>query len=221
MEIYSIAQEGSLQNELDVLNSLQNCNADQSNRFYGDRGALFCLLNKGDVAILGLKDLNGKFIDMLHSTCVCIFLCLLIQRPTDKKNLNLTDFFLEHAKDLTIDPQYYQVICRNGSLADHTGFDIDSDCALATYIDSELNSSVLIITIYFCISLFISSQFRHNLNNCNSGEIVIKANSTKREGIVNALLSFDKYFQIDPDFKMYGTFDGHKNVLFNVRILID
>lgn len=84
---------------------------------------------------------------------------------------------------MTIDPQYYQVICRNGSLADHTGFDIDSDCALATYVDSE---------------------------------IVIRSNSTKRDGIINALLSFDEYLQIDPDFKMYGTFEGHKNVLFNV-----
>lgn len=50
----------NLQNELDVLNSNQNCNADQTNRFYGDKGALLCLMNKGDVAILGLRDLNGK-----------------------------------------------------------------------------------------------------------------------------------------------------------------
>lgn len=44
---------------------------------------------------------------------------------------------LEHAKSLTIDPQYYKVICRNGTLADHTGFDVDDDCALATYVDSK------------------------------------------------------------------------------------
>lgn len=54
------AHDNNLQNELDVLNSRQNCHADQSNRFYGDKGALLCLMNKGHVAILGLKNLNGK-----------------------------------------------------------------------------------------------------------------------------------------------------------------
>lgn len=57
-------------------------------------------------------------------------------------NISLFHFFFvwkisEHAKDLTIDPHYYQVICRNGSLAKSTGFDVDPDCALATYVDSE------------------------------------------------------------------------------------
>lgn len=42
----------------------------------------------------------------------------------------------EHARDLTIDPNYYQVICRNGTRADRTGFEVDPDCALVTYIDS-------------------------------------------------------------------------------------
>lgn len=42
----------------------------------------------------------------------------------------------EHAKSLTIDPHYYQIICRNGTRADRTGFDVDDDCALAHYIDS-------------------------------------------------------------------------------------
>lgn len=46
--------------------------------------------------------------------------------------------------------------------------------------------------------------------------MVIRSNNTKREGIINALLSFDKYFRVDPDFKMYGNFDGYENVLFNV-----
>lgn len=67
------------------------------------------------------------------------------------------------------------------------------------------------IDFRFCIN------FLHIFyNRVHTGEVVIRANSTKRDGIINALLSFDKYFQIDPDFKMFGTFDGHKNVLFNV-----
>lgn len=51
----------SLQNELDVLNNETklNCNAERTNSFYEDLGALFCLHTKGDVAILGLKNLNG------------------------------------------------------------------------------------------------------------------------------------------------------------------
>lgn len=52
----------NLQNELDVLNNETklNCNADRTNSFYGDLGALFCLHARGDVAILGLKDLYGS-----------------------------------------------------------------------------------------------------------------------------------------------------------------
>lgn len=49
-----------------------------------------------------------------------------------------------------------------------------------------------------------------------SGEVVIKPDNAKRDGIINALLSFDMYFKSDPDVKIYGTFDGYKNVLFNV-----
>lgn len=36
-----------------------NCNADASNRFYGNRGALRCLHEEGDVAILELQYLRG------------------------------------------------------------------------------------------------------------------------------------------------------------------
>lgn len=49
------------QSEIDALNHeiKLNCKADTSNSFYGNIGALFCLAHKGDVAILGLNDLNG------------------------------------------------------------------------------------------------------------------------------------------------------------------
>lgn len=56
---HEVNTNNNLQNELDVLNSHQNCDADQSNRYYGDKGALLCLMNKGDIAILGLKNLIG------------------------------------------------------------------------------------------------------------------------------------------------------------------
>lgn len=37
-----------------------NCNADESNRFYGNRGALRCLHEHGDVAIVELQYLKGN-----------------------------------------------------------------------------------------------------------------------------------------------------------------
>lgn len=45
---------------------------------------------------------------------------------------------------------------------------------------------------------------------------MIKPGNIKREGIINALLSFDMYFKRDPDVKIYGTFNGFKNLLFKV-----
>lgn len=48
------------------------------------------------------------------------------------------------------------------------------------------------------------------------GEIVVAPQNKKTDGIINALISFDKYFQNDPDFKMYNIFSGHKNLLFKV-----
>lgn len=48
------------------------------------------------------------------------------------------------------------------------------------------------------------------------GEIVVAPQNKKTDGIINALMSFDKYFQNDPDFKMYNIFAGHKNLLFKV-----
>lgn len=36
-----------------------NCNADATNRFYGNKGALRCLNEEGDVAFLELQYLRG------------------------------------------------------------------------------------------------------------------------------------------------------------------
>lgn len=40
-----------------------NCNADPTNNFYGNRGALLCLRDEGDVAILEAQNLQGDSIN--------------------------------------------------------------------------------------------------------------------------------------------------------------
>lgn len=122
-----------------------NCAASTSNRFYGTRGALSCLNEIGEVAVI------------------------------EHQNL------VEHAAALNIDPDNFRILCRNGSLAANTGFDVDRECFLTTIVD---------------------------------GEVVIRKRSDKNAGIVNALLSLDKYLQNDPDFKMYNIFAGERNLLF-------
>lgn len=122
-----------------------NCAAAPSNRFYGTRGALACLNEIGEVAVIEHQNLN------------------------------------DHAEALKLQPNDFRIICRNGSLAAYPGFDVDSACFLTTIVD---------------------------------GEVVVRRNSDKHAGIVNALLSLDKYLQNDPDFKMYNVFAGVKNLLF-------
>lgn len=122
-----------------------NCAASISNRFYGTRGALTCLHEIGEIAVI------------------------------EHQNL------LSHAAELKYDPNDFRIVCRNGSLAEYPGFNVDSACFLTTIVD---------------------------------GEIVIRRKSDKNAAIVNVLLSLDKYFQNDPDFKMYNIFNGEKNLLF-------
>lgn len=122
-----------------------NCAASPTNRFYGTRGALSCLNEIGEVAVI------------------------------EHQNL------VQHAAALNIDPDNFRILCRNGSLAANTGFDVDRECFLTTIVD---------------------------------GEIVIRKRSDKNNGIINALLSLDKYLQNDPDFKMYNIFAGERNLLF-------
>lgn len=128
-----------------VPNRAVNCAASVTNRFYGTRGALTCLNEVGEVAI------------MEHQRLV------------------------EHARDLRIDPNSFRIICRNGSLAEYPGFDVDPNCFLTTIVD---------------------------------GEIVVRRDNHKNKGIVNALLSLDKYLQSDPDFKLYNVFSGERDLLF-------
>ncbi|GAB0090184.1 Transferrin [Sergentomyia squamirostris] len=122
-----------------------NCNPDSTNRYYGNQGALRCLAEVGDVAVIELQYLKL------------------------------------HAQELLLNPNDFRVLCKNGSLAAYPGFDVDKNCTLTTIID---------------------------------GEIVTRRDSNKRQGIVNALLSFDIYFRKQPDFKMYNIFAGVKHLLF-------
>lgn len=122
-----------------------NCAANVNNPFYGTRGALNCLVQQGEVAIVEVQNLA------------------------------------EHARVLNINPNDYRVLCRNGSLAAYPGFQVDEDCYLTTIVD---------------------------------GEIVVRRQSSKTAGIINALSSLDIYLQNDPDFRMYNIFGGVKNLLF-------
>jgi Transferrin len=79
-----------------------NCAASNSNRFYGTKGALTCLNEVGDIAVL------------------------------EHQNL------LEHATALKINPNDFRILCRNGSLADQPGFDVDPSCFLTTIVDGEI-----------------------------------------------------------------------------------
>lgn len=123
-----------------------NCEAATANRFYGNKGALACLSEVGDVAVVEIQKLE------------------------------------EHAKNLNLNPHDFRIICRNNTPAEYTGFDVDYPCRLTTIID---------------------------------GEVMVKGNSKKNPGIVNALSSLDTYLQRDPDFKMYNVYRGNlKNLLF-------
>lgn len=85
-----------------VPNRAIDCIAASSNRFYGTKGALACLSEVGEVAVL------------------------------EHQNL------VQHALNLTLNPEDFRIICRNGSLAANPGFDVDSACFLTTIVDGEI-----------------------------------------------------------------------------------
>lgn len=78
------------------------CSATDANRYYGTRGALRCLQEAGEVAIVEAQ--------------------------------NLAD----HAQFLGMNASNYRVLCRNGSLAAYTGFNVDEECYLTTIVDGEI-----------------------------------------------------------------------------------
>lgn len=86
----------------------------------------------------------------------------------------------EHARNISLNESDFRIICRNGSLAETTGFAVDDACMLTVIVD---------------------------------GEIMVRR-GVKHDGVVHALTALDKYFQSEPDFKMYNIFNGKKNLLF-------
>lgn len=82
--------------------TIGTCAAHENNEYFGNRGALKCLQDVGDVAILELQSLKA------------------------------------HAEDIEVDESQFRILCRNGSLASRTGFDIDLSCALTTIVDGEI-----------------------------------------------------------------------------------
>ncbi|EAA12967.4 AGAP011453-PA [Anopheles gambiae str. PEST] len=78
------------------------CAAADTNRYYGTRGALRCLQEAGEVAIIEAQNLA------------------------------------EHAQFLAMNASDYRVLCRNGTLAAYTGFNVDEECYLTTIVDGEI-----------------------------------------------------------------------------------
>jgi hypothetical protein len=102
MEVQPVVEDETIDLTFRAAEVQINCNADASNRFYGNRGALRCLHEEGDVAILELQYLR------------------------------------DHVAELGLNENAFRIICRNGSLADRAGFDVDEECALTTIIDNEI-----------------------------------------------------------------------------------
>ena len=116
-----------------------NCAASISNRFYGTRGALTCLNEVGEIAVL--------------------------------EHQNLAD----HARALNLNPENFRILCRNGSLASTTGFDVDPSCFLTTIVDGEIvvnrNSSrnMGILNALISLDLYLQSDPDFKMYNIFSG----------------------------------------------------
>lgn len=53
-------------------------------------------------------------------------------------NINYSLFFSDSTAFLN--QHEYRMLCKNGSLAIHTGFNVDTNCAWSVTIDSEVNN---------------------------------------------------------------------------------
>lgn len=45
---------------------------------------------------------------------------------------------IDHTAQLGLNENDFRIICKNGSLAEQTGFNVDEECALTTIIDNEI-----------------------------------------------------------------------------------
>lgn len=122
-----------------VPNRSINCAASISNRFYGTRGALTCLNEVGDVAVL------------------------------EHQNLAY------HARALNLKPDNFRILCRNGSLASTTGFDVDPACFMTTIVDGEIvvnrnnSRNMGILNALISLDLYLQSDPDFKMYNIFSG----------------------------------------------------
>lgn len=122
-----------------VPNRSINCAASISNRFYGTRGALTCLNEVGDVAILEHQNLES------------------------------------HARALNLKPENFRILCRNGSLASTTGFDVDPTCFMTTIVDGEIvvnrnnSRNMGILNALISLDLYLQSDPDFKMYNIFSG----------------------------------------------------
>lgn len=117
-----------------------NCAANPTNRFYGTRGALSCLSEVGDVAILEAQNL------------------------------------IEHAKAINLNPDDFRILCRNGSLASDTGFEVDPSCFLTTIVDGEIvmrkssNKNAAIVNALLSLDIYLQTDPDFKMYNIFQGE---------------------------------------------------
>lgn len=123
-----------------VPNRAVNCAASVTNRFYGTRGALTCLNEVGEIAVLEHQRL------------------------------------IEHANAMNLDPNNFRIICRNGSLANAPGFDVDDNCFMTTLVDGEIvvrrnnPKNLGIVNALLSLDTYLKSDPDFKLYNVFSGE---------------------------------------------------
>lgn len=123
-----------------VPNRAINCAAAPSNRFYGTRGALTCLKEIGEIAVI------------------------------EHQNL------IHHASNMSFNENDFRIMCRNGSLAEYPGFEVDSACFLTTIVDGEIvlrrksTKSAAIINVLLSLDKYLQNDPDFKMYNIFAGE---------------------------------------------------
>lgn len=123
-----------------IPNRQVNCDAAPSNRYYGTRGALTCLHEIGEIAVI-------EFQNLAH-----------------------------HAQNLSLTPEHFRILCRNGSLAANPGFDVDESCMLTTIVDGEVvirrksDKNAAIINTLLSLDKYLQNDPDFKMYNIFNGE---------------------------------------------------
>lgn len=175
-----------------VPNRSINCAASISNRFYGTRGALTCLNEVGDVAIL------------------------------EHQNLAY------HANALNLKPDNFRILCRNGSLASTTGFDVDPSCFMTTIVDGEIvvnrnnSRNMGILNALISLDLYLQSDPDFKMYNIFSGakDLLFEDSAL---GLVapdseSLSKSVENYIQLFADVENCNDTDSAQQATFNLLL---